>query len=129
MSLHVELEVRDTHSRGRGVFALAPIPAGTLIETADVIPIQAAEIQAIEACVLANYYFRWGEDDRQGAIALGYGSIYNHSYSPNARYVKHFDRGTIDFVALRDIAAGEEIRTNYNGEPDSRKMVWFEVSE
>ena len=81
MSLHVELEVRDTRSRGRGVFA------------------------------------------------LGYGSIYNHSYSPNARYVKHFDRRTIDFIALWDIAAGEEIPTNYNGVPDSKKMVWFEVSE
>lgn len=129
MSLHVELEVRDTRSRGRGVFALAPIPAGTLIETADVIPVPPAEIEAIEACILADYYFRWGVDGRQGAIALGYGSIYNHSYSPNARYVKHFDRRTIDFIALRDIAAGEEIRTNYNGVPDSKKMVWFEVSE
>jgi len=129
MSVHVPLEVRGTDSRGRGVFALAAIPAGTVIETADVIPIPRVEMQAIEDCILADYYFRWGEDGREGAIALGYGSIYNHSYTPNARYVKRYDRLTIDFVALRDIAAGEEIRTNYNGEPDNRKMVWFEVDE
>lgn len=43
--------------------------------------------------------------------------------------MKHFDRGTIDFVALRDIAAGEEIRTSYNGNPVDRKRVWFEVNE
>jgi uncharacterized protein len=129
MSVHVPLEVRGTDSRGRGVFALAAIPAGTVIETADVISIPRGEMQAIEDCILADYYFRWGEDSREGAIALGYGSIYNHSYTPNARYVKRYDRLTIDFVALRDIDAGEEIRTNYNGEPGSRKMVWFEVSE
>ena len=30
---------------------------------------------------------------------------------------------------LRDIAAGEEITVNYNGEPRSRKRVWFDVIE
>jgi hypothetical protein len=129
MSLHVGLEVRETASRGRGVFALAAIPAGTLIESADVIPIPRAEMHFIERCVLADYDFRWGQDGREGAIALGYGSIYNHSYTPNAHYVKHFERLIIDFIALRDIAAGEEIRTNYNGDPASKKMVWFEVTE
>ena len=129
MSIHVELEVRETGTRGRGVFALTAIPAGTLIESADVIPIPRAEMAAIENCILADYDFRWGQDGREGAIALGYGSLYNHSYSPNAHYVKHLDRLSIDFIALRDIAAGEEIRTNYNGDPDSKKMVWFEVNE
>jgi hypothetical protein len=129
MSLHVQLEVRETASRGRGVFTLAAISAGALIESADVIPIPRAEMGLIESCVLADYDFRWGEDGREGAIALGYGSIYNHSYTPNAHYVKHFERLTIDFIALRDIAAGEEIRTNYNGDPASKKMMWFEVSE
>jgi len=128
MSIHVELEVRETASRGRGVFALAAIPAGTLIETADVIYIPQNEIGVIERSILADYYFRWGQDGWEGALALGYGSIYNHSYTPNAHYVKHFERLTIDFIALRDIAPGEEIRTNYNGDPDSKKKVWFEVS-
>ncbi|HEV7165740.1 MAG TPA: hypothetical protein VGO35_10155 [Gammaproteobacteria bacterium] len=35
----------------------------------------------------------------------------------------------LDFIASRDLAAGEEIRTNYNGDPDSKKKVWFEVGE
>ena len=48
MSIHVQLEVRETLSRGRGVFALAAIPAGTLIETADVIVIPRSEMDAIE---------------------------------------------------------------------------------
>jgi len=129
MTLHVAVEVRETVTRGRGVFALVPIPAGTLIETADVIPVSRDEMGALQDCVLAEYYFRWGEDSREGALALGYGSLYNHSFKPNARYVKHFDRLTIDFVAIRDIAVGEEIRTNYNGEPGDQTKLWFDVTE
>lgn len=129
MTLHVAVEVRETGSRGRGVFALVPIPAGALIESADMIPIPREEMGAIQDCVLAEYYFRWGKDSREGALALGYGSLYNHSYTPNARYVKHFDRLTIDFIAIRDIAVGEEIRTNYNGEPGDQTRLWFDVIE
>jgi hypothetical protein len=32
-----------------------------------------------------------------------------------------------EFVALRDIAAGEEVTTNYNGDPDNSKPVWFDA--
>ena len=31
------------------------------------------------------------------------------------------------FVALRDIEAGEEVTTNYNGNPDNLKPVWFDA--
>jgi len=45
------------------------------------------------------------------ALALGYRSLYNHSFRPNARYD---DVGplTKDFTALRDIQPGEEITVN-----------------
>lgn len=129
MTLHVAVEVRETVSRGRGVFALVPIPAGTLIETAAVIPVSRDEVGALQDSVLAEYYFRWGEDGREGAIALGYGSLYNHSFKPNTRYVKHYERLIIDFIAIRDIAVGEEIRTNYNGEPGDQTKLWFDASE
>lgn len=129
MGAHVKLVVRETGAKGRGVFALANIPAGTLIETAHIVLIPEPDMAALEDSVLGNYFFRWGEADKQGAIALGCGSLYNHSYTPNARYVKHFERLTIDFIALRDIAEGEEIKTNYNGDPDSRKGLWFSVTD
>ena len=49
----------------------------------------------------------------------------------NARQQQTVDRlleaGTIRFVALRDIEAGEEVTTNYNGNPDSQEPVWFDV--
>ncbi len=60
------------------------------------------------------------------AIVLGYGSIYNHSYVPNVLYFRKFDERVMEYVALRIIAAGEEITINHNGNPDDRTPVWFE---
>ena len=52
------------------------------------------------------------------ALALGHGSLYNHSFRPNARY-DDVGPQTKEFTAMRDIAPGQEITVNYNGEPTS----------
>jgi len=113
--------------RGRGVFACKAIATGELIERAPVIVIPASQCPNLEHTALYDYTFAWGEEDEDAAVALGYGSIYNHSYSPNARYVKRIEEMVIDFVALRDIQPGAEIVVNYNGEPGNREPLWFEV--
>ena len=46
-------------------------------------------------------------------VALGYGSIYNHSNEPNAYWMSLNDRRTFLFIANRDIEPGEEIFTYY----------------
>jgi uncharacterized protein len=100
--------------KGRGVVACRPIREGETIERPPVIVIPASDVAKIRETRLKGYYFEWGDDYRQGAIALGYGSLYNHSYSPNARYEFGDDEECLAFIALRDIAAGEEITINYN---------------
>jgi hypothetical protein len=45
-------------------------------------------------------------------LVLGYGMLYNHSARPNL-YHRTAGRLTIEFVALRDIAAGEELTHDY----------------
>ena len=65
---------------------------------------------------------------RTNCLALGFGSLYNHSYRPNARYDDVGPQAK-SFTALRDIAPGEEITVNYNGEPGRRKKVWFDLAE
>ena len=62
------------------------------------------------------------------ALALGYGSLYNHSYRPNARYDDVGQRTKL-FTALRAIEPGEEITINYNGDPEDGSPVGFEVIE
>jgi SET domain-containing protein len=108
------LEIRHSPGKGRGVFARQPIPAGALIERAPVLVVQAGQWEGMESTILFDYFFAWQE---HSALALGYGSLYNHSYTPNAHYMKLFNEEVIEITALRDIAMGEEILINYNGDP------------
>ena len=75
---------------------------------------------------MSGYCFEWGRGTV--AVALGYGSLYNHSYQPNARYDDESGQAKV-FRAIRDIAPGEEIVVNYNGEPGDETPVWFKVME
>lgn len=109
--------------------ATAPISAGEVFERSPVIGIPEEEIIHIRRTVLHNYFFKWGSERKEAAIALGYGSLFNHSYDPNADFRLNLDEGTIEFVALRPISPGEEITINYNGDPADRSRLWFPVRE
>ena len=61
-------------------------------------------------------------------VALGFGSLYNHSYTLNARY-EDVNGHMKNYVAIRDIQAGEEVMINYNGDANSTEPVWFDVIE
>src|SRR5579885_209679 len=111
---------------GRGVFARCTIHAGELIERVPVIIIPASQSNLISRTVLDAYDYAWGRDGKERAIALGYGSLYNHSYCPNAHYTKHWDENEISFVALARIEEGEEITINYNGQPADQRSILFE---
>jgi SET domain-containing protein len=118
--------VKNVKGKGRGVFARRRIKKGEIIERVPVIVLPVDQVgNDGKRQVLANYTFSWGQ--KTVALALGYGSLYNHSYRPNARYE---DRGRRikEFVAIREIAAGEEVTVNYNGTPKDRSPVWFDVS-
>ena len=117
------LEIRRIPGKGRGVFARGLIPKGTVFET---VPMLVCKQKDILESTLMNYVYAWGTDTV--GVALGYGSMYNHSYKPNARY---FDLPLQrkEFVSLRDIQPGEEVTINYNGEPKDKKPVWFEVKD
>lgn len=114
---------------GRGVFTSEAIDAGTVIEICPVIILSAEELTVIHKTHLHDYYFLWGEDDTQCAIALGFGSLYNHSYDANAEYILDLDEETIDIYSVKDIEAGSEITVNYNGWPDDPAPVWFDQSD
>lgn len=107
----------------RGVFATCDIPQGTLFHEAPVIPYPNEEHEHIEKTLLADYVFEYGE--HHTALLLGYGMLFNHSYTPNAHYDLNFDNHTVDFFAYTDIAAGEEILINYNGEVENDDPLWF----
>lgn len=111
---------------GKGVFAARPIGEGEIIEICPVLLFPKKELPLIDQTFLYDYYFDWGDDDAWYALCLGYGSLYNHDYAPNAEYTMDFEAETIDFHALRPIEAGEEITVSYNGDPENKEPVWFE---
>jgi SET domain-containing protein len=114
--------------KGRGVVAQHRLTAGETIERPPVIVIPREEVALIRETRLASYYYEWGDDCRQGAIALGFGSLYNHSYEPNARFEFREDEDCLEFIALRDIEPGEEITINYNNlEESAANPMRFDV--
>lgn len=113
------IAVAQLPGKGRGVVAFRDFSAGALIERPPVIVISRDDVRLIRQTRLVSYYFEWGDDCDQAAIALGYGSLYNHSYTPNARYVFRESEECLEFIALRDIEAGEEITINYNNLEES----------
>ncbi len=111
------VEVRDsTLCPGRGVFALRAFAPGETIEICPVLPIPKSEhARVVGGTFLLYYQFPWRTHESEGAIVLGFGSLYNHADVPNARHVRDFARVVMRFEALRPIAAGEEVAIHYGG--------------
>lgn len=124
-----QLYIAPSNIHDRGVFTLAAIPKGSIIEICPVLLIPPEDMEILKQTSLYDYYWAWEEDEQSGAIALGYGSIYNHSYTPNSRYLADFSGLKLEIHTIKDIEAGEEITFNYNGEPDDQTKVWFDDNE
>jgi len=120
-----KLKVGYVNGRGRAVFALKPIRKGEVIEKAPVIVLPGRQWKHLEKTTLINYAFDWGDGGREAVIALGYVSIYNHSYDPNALLHELTDELKMEIVARRNIKRGEEITINYNGDPHNKDELWF----
>ena len=107
-----KIAVEESEIHGRGVFATAPIAPGETIEICPVLRIPMEEVELINSTLVAAYYYTW---NGAAGIALGFGSLYNHSSTPNAEYLKHIDEDLLVIRALSTIALGEEITTSYSG--------------
>jgi len=113
---------------GRGVFAKEDIKKNELIEICPVILAPKSDYSNLAQSLFTTYFFYFGRKKDQMAIALGFGSIYNHSYTPNAKYKINVKDKTIRFSAIENIKKGEEITFNYsNGNPTNKNPLWFEV--
>ena len=118
--------VKTIRKNYRGVFASENIKKGETVEICPVIVVPKKHEKMIDKTHLLNYYYLWGPQN-QPAIALGYGSLYNHSFSPNIEYEEKVKKKVLVFKALRNIKKGEELKSNYNGDHDSKDEVWFKV--
>jgi hypothetical protein len=119
------IKITAVAGKGRGVIAARKIMKGELVERAPVVVVPVEQRACLERTVLDHYVYDWS--DGRLAVALGAGSIFNHSYTPNATYAKRFDEHVLEYTALVDIEAGDEIVINYNGDPRDLTPLWFAV--
>ena len=105
-----DLLICRIEGKGRGVFAGKAFKKNDVLERSPVIILPIEEVTDLS--VLDSYSFDW---DRGHAVVLGYGSLYNHSDTPNMRMEKIYNELEVIFIALRDIKEGEELTYQYGG--------------
>jgi len=101
------ITIKQSPIHGYGVFAAHDILEGEIVEESHLILFDKKN----KTPESTNYLFKWEEDSN--ALALGYGSIYNHSDNPNVSYTPDFQNNIMVFKAIRTIKVGEEILSSY----------------
>jgi SET domain-containing protein len=123
----VYIDKSQIEGAGRGVFAKRDIDAGEMIEVSPMLVLDSWLVTwGLRLTPLRNYFYQWGENRQVSALALGFGSLYNHNFDPNAVYEKDIEQRIITFTAREDIAEDEEITINYNGHPEDMRVLWDE---
>ncbi len=121
------LYLEKTSSKGRGIFTKQRIDANTIIEDSPVIVMSAEDRVQLDKTSLHDYIFEWGNNKDKCCMALGFVSVYNHSYQSNCEYFMDFDNEMIQIKTIRLIEKGEELTINYNGNWNDEKKIWFDA--
>ncbi|HZJ18284.1 MAG TPA: SET domain-containing protein-lysine N-methyltransferase [Patescibacteria group bacterium] len=113
---------------GRGVFAKRDIKKNETIEECPVIDILKHEMPSLEGSSLIAYIYFLGKKKDQAKLVLGFGSIYNHAYKPNAKYKLRQKDSIVEFICTKNIKKDSEITVSYNPKNLKNKLpLWFEV--
>jgi SET domain-containing protein len=115
--------------KGRKVCTTNGLSPGDLIEICPVILLKKKERKIIHNTTLHDYYFLWGKKRNKPAIALGFGSLYNHSDQPNAAFELDLENVEIRISCIKEIASGDEITISYTDEGFKDVKLWFEAEK
>jgi hypothetical protein len=112
------IEVRESAIQGRGVYATRRIRKDTWVVqyTGEVITHAEADRRSDDEAMDRHHTFLFILDEHTCIDATAHGSdarYINHSCEPNCEAVQEEDDHEIWIVALRDIAAGEELTYDY----------------
>ena len=119
------LYVAHDDVKGRSVFTSEKIEEGSIVEICHVIILNKEDTRAIHETHLHDYYFVWDIVRGTSALALGFGSLYNHDDDNNAEFELDLIEKVIRIIAQRNIEAGEEITLDYKGHKEEGNELWF----
>ena len=108
----MRIAVQDSPLHGLGVFACVDFAKDSVIERCFYLVIDDDDLQEINR--LNDYLFTSPDVKSDYLCVLGCGMIYNHGAPPNAEWqIADDDNRFIEFTALHDIRAGDEILHDY----------------
>lgn len=106
-----KIYISSSPVHGYGVFADRLILQDEIIEETPILDLGIKKGESTS--LMIDYRFNWpqgsGGNWEKQVVAWGYGSLYNHSETPNAHWRSNLEKGTFEFVANRNIEEGEEI--------------------
>jgi SET domain len=113
----------EVGSKGRGLFAAKPIPPHTLLHVAPCLLVPATEYDRHMRHTLLEHYLFNGPGGNK-LLALGYGSLLNHSRRPNVDYRVDAGRQIITYRSgPRPVERGDELCISYGSD------LWFDDAE
>jgi hypothetical protein len=104
-----KIRIASAGAKGRGVFARRALATGEVVEMAPVLALTREESMDVLQTSLGSHAYEIGRG--RVVIGLGYASLYNHSFAPNAEFEATADG--IQIRALRPIPAGKEVTLDY----------------
>lgn len=108
------LYLKKDKKYGRCVFSSKDIKKNEIVEISELILIKKdKEIKKIHETILNNYVYSYGP--KWIAIALGIGSLFNHSKKPNIHYYKKNKK--LYFIAKKDIKKNNQLFIDYGYDP------------
>ncbi|KAJ9476404.1 SET domain-containing protein [Pseudozyma hubeiensis] len=119
------LVIKDSPTgSGRGIYATQCIASETVVEISPVLLFPPAEYRDYGSKTqLDGYTFIWkrtGKDTAIMALALGLGSLFNHSARPNVKWTLDDKTHSIRYETVRRVDEGEELVISYG----SGRMWW-----
>ena len=108
-----KVEARESPGKGFGVFAIEDIREGEVIEDCVLKPL-GGELSASNIFSDYRYNYPKNTGSKLRVVALGLGSVFNHTENNNADWINHPElKNVFRYVANRPIKAGEEVCIYY----------------
>lgn len=110
----IKVLIRHDPRKGRGIFTDQIIKKKQIIEVCELLLLDHREV----GDSLEGYVYQFNK--KLVALALGNGSLYNHSDEPNSRFYFDYRKKLLYVESIRGIDRGEEITVDY-GYTDEEK--------